>query len=211
MARASSLCGVILAAGASTRMGSDKALLPWPPQARAVNPSSDTFLSAAIRSLTPITELVVVVAGQNGVSLTPVVDAIGATLVLNPDPSRGQFSSMQVGLQEVLSHGRDAAIVTLVDRPPAASETVELLRRTFLDAPAPVWAVVPEFKGMHGHPFVVGRELIELFLKAPATSNAREVEHQHQSHIEYLTVKDPFVIANVDTPADYMAIEQQKR
>jgi molybdenum cofactor cytidylyltransferase len=211
MARASSLCGVILAAGASTRMGRDKALLPWPPQAQAVSPSSDTFLSAAIRSLNPITELVVVVAGQNGVSLTPVVDAIGATLVINPDPSRGQFSSMQVGLQEVLSHGRDAAIVTLVDRPPAASETVELLRRTFLDAPAPVWAVVPEFKGTHGHPFVVGRELIELFLKAPATSNAREVEHQHQSHIEYLTVKDPYVIANVDTPEDYMALEQQKR
>jgi molybdenum cofactor cytidylyltransferase len=210
MARASSLCGVILAAGASTRMGRDKALLPWPPQAQAVNLSSDTFLSAAIRSLTPITELVVVVAGQNGVILTPVVDAIGATLVINPDPSRGQFSSMQAGLQEVLSHGRDAAIVTLVDRPPAAPETLELLRRTFLDAPAPVWAVVPEFKGMHGHPFVVGRELIELFLKAPPTSNAREVEHQHQSHIEYLTVDDPHIVANVDTPEDYKALEQQK-
>lgn len=158
----------------------------------------------------PATELVIVVAGQNGGSLTPVVDAIGATLVINPNPSRGQFSSMQVGLGEVLSRGRDAAIVTLVDRPPAKPETVELLRRTFLDAPAPVWAIVPEFKGKHGHPFVVGRELIEFFLKAPATVSAREVEHEHQAHIEYLPVEDPFVIANVDTPEDYRALEKQK-
>ena len=208
MGRASSLCGVILAAGASTRMGRDKALLLWPAEA-AILPA-ETFLSAAIRSLTPITDLVVVVAGQNAANLTPVVDGIGATLIINPDPSRGQFSSMQVGLQEVLSHGRDAAMVTLVDRPPAAPDTLDLLRRTFLDAPAHVWAVVPEFKGKHGHPFVVGRELIEFFLKAPATANAREVEHQHQSHIKYLPVEDPFVIANVDTPEEYRALEKKK-
>jgi molybdenum cofactor cytidylyltransferase len=158
----------------------------------------------------PFAEMVFVVAGQNASSLEPVIDADGAMLVTNPDPSRGQFSSMQVGLQEVLSRGRDAAIVTLVDRPPAALGTLDLLRRTFLDAPSHVWAVVPEFKGQHGHPFVVGRELIELFLKAPATGNARDIEHQNQSHIEYLLVDDPFVITNVDTPEDYVALKEQK-
>jgi len=210
MARASSLCGVILAAGASSRMGRDKALLPWPP-ALAGRTGAETFLSAAIRSLTSVTEVVLVVAGQNSPSLAPVVYSLGAALVVNPDPSRGQFSSLQVGLQEILGRGRDAAMVTLVDRPPAASETVEVLRRTFLDAPVSVWAVVPEFQGKHGHPFVVGRELMELFLRAPATANARDIEHQHQAHIKYLPVNDPFVIANVDTPEDYMALENQNR
>lgn len=211
MPRASSLCGVILAAGASSRMGRDKALLPWPADtSQPGNFSPGSFLSAAIRSLMPFAEMVFVVAGQNASSLEPVIDADGAMLVTNPDPSRGQFSSMQVGLQEVLSRGRDAAIVTLVDRPPAALGTLDLLRRTFLDAPSHVWAVVPEFKGQHGHPFVVGRELIELFLKAPATGNARDIEHQNQSHIEYLLVDDPFVITNVDTPEDYVALKEQK-
>ena len=38
-----------------------------------------------------------------------------------PIPSRGQFSSLRVGLHEVLNRGRDTAIITLVDRPPASA------------------------------------------------------------------------------------------
>src|SRR2546423_1432447 len=123
MSRASSFGAVILAAGESSRMGRDKALLPWPPPADQ-SISKSTFLSAAIRSVELSTDFVVVVAGNNQATLAPVVYANGASLVINPDPGRGQFSSLQVGLREVLSRGRDAAIITLVDRPPAATATV---------------------------------------------------------------------------------------
>ena len=54
--------------------------------------------------------LVIVVAGKNASSLAPVVYGAGAAMVANPDPARGQFSSLQVGLQEVLNRGRDAAM-----------------------------------------------------------------------------------------------------
>ena len=175
-------------------MGRDKALLPW---------RGETFLSAAIRSLT-WTDLVIVVAGSNAPALIETVDAAGAFLVANPHPERGQFSSLQVGLQEVLSRGRDAAIVTLVDRPPAAVETVQRLRNAYLASPA--WAVIPEYAGQHGHPIVIGREMIEVFLKAPATATAREIEHANQKHIEYLAVNDPAVVANVDTPEEYQRL-----
>ena len=56
---------------------------------------------------------VLVVAGKNEAALAPVVYANGASLVVNPDPDRGQFSSLQAALHEVLNRGRDAAIVTL--------------------------------------------------------------------------------------------------
>ena len=130
-------------------MGTDKALLPWPPQVEGLA-SKDTFLSAAIRSLLLATDFVVVVAGKNEAELAPIAYANGASVVTNPDPSRGQFSSLQVGLQDVLNHGRDAAVITLVDRPPVGSETIHLLRDAFEAAPQDVWAVVPELSGKHG-------------------------------------------------------------
>ena len=191
-----------MAAGSSSRMGRDKALLPWPPGLAA----GESFLSAAIRSLDPFTEMVIVVVGTNESNLAPVVYACGGSLVRNPHPELGQFSSLRVGLQEVLNRGRDAAIITLVDRPPASATTFQSLTAAFASSADDIWAVVPERQGKHGHPYLVGREMIEAFLKAPASGNAREVEHQNQQHITYVTVDDPAVTLNVNTPEDYAAL-----
>jgi molybdenum cofactor cytidylyltransferase len=194
MALSPSFAGVILAAGASSRMGRDKALLPW---------QNGTFLSEAIRALQPATELVIVVAGANADSLAPIVNAQAAFLVVNPDPQRGQFSSLQVGLQEVLNRGRDAAIVTLVDRPAAALATIQQIKAAFAASDDQTWAIVPEYGGKHGHPIIVGREMIEAFLRAPAASTARDVEHARQPHVGYFPVDDPLVAMNVDTPEEF--------
>lgn len=186
-------------------MGRDKALLPWPPQVEGQPRVQETFLSAAIRSLLS-TDFVAVVAGKNETALEAIAYANGASIVTNPDPSRGQFSSLQVGLHEVLNRGRDTAVITLVDRPPVSAATVQLLQNTFSCAPQNVWAVVPEFSGKHGHPFIAGRELIEAFLQAPLTANARDIEHQYQEHIQYIPVNEPFVALNINTPEDYAVL-----
>jgi molybdenum cofactor cytidylyltransferase len=206
MPRAPSFAGVILAAGESSRMGADKALLPWPPQVPGQAPSNQTFLSSAIGSLMLSTDFILIVAGKNEAALAPIAYAHGASVVINPDPSRGQFSSLQVGLHEVLNRGRDAAIITLIDRPPVSTATVLLLREAYESAPPNIWAVIPEFSGKHGHPYLAGRELIELFLQAAPTASAREIEHNHQNHVRYVPVSDPFVALNINTPEDYAAL-----
>jgi CTP:molybdopterin cytidylyltransferase MocA len=184
----------------------DKALLPWPPSA-AGSATTGTFLSAAIRLFSSHVDVVLVVVGKNEAALAPVVYANGAALVVNPDPERGQFSSLKVGLHEVLARGRDAAMITLVDRPPIQEETLATLASAFERASANrKWAVIPAYQGAHGHPILAGRELLEAFLRAPETSNARDVVHEHDSQIDYVSVDDPLVATNINTPEQYAAL-----
>ena len=48
--------------------------------------------------------------------------------------------------------------------------------------------------------------MMEAFLRAPETSDAREVEHAHLAQIEYIPVDDPLVALNVNTPEQYAAL-----
>lgn len=186
-------------------MGRDKALLPWPPGSL-----TGTFLSGAMDALAPFCDFTLVIAGANLASLKPIVYARTGFIEQNPNPARGQFSSLRIGLQEVLNRGWDAAIVTLVDRPAADLATVAALKQHFLRGLArsgeELWAVVPEYQGRHGHPFIAGREIMEVFLRAPEASTAREVAHAHQAHVAYLEVGDAKVVANVDTAEEYEAL-----
>lgn len=79
MTSAIQFSAVILAAGASTRMGRDKAQLPWPPAS-----PTGTLLAAAILALRPFAATVIVVAGDNAGNLAPIIAEAGALLVRNP-------------------------------------------------------------------------------------------------------------------------------
>jgi molybdenum cofactor cytidylyltransferase len=201
------LCGVILAAGESSRMGTDKALLPWPPPAPgATSASGPTLLSAVILALQPHTRVIVVVAGRNADAIATTVGACAAYMARNPDPSRGQFSSLQIGLRAALDHGCDSAMITPVDCPPLAPDSLTLLREAFERARAGgLWAVVPENSGHHGHPLLVSREFIDGFLAAPVTSNARDVLHAFAGRIVYVQVPDDLSRAGMNTPEEYAA------
>lgn len=180
-------------------MGREKALLPF---------GSETLLSAAIKSLEPFVQAVIVVAGRNTDAIAPVIRSAGAEQIINPEPSRGQSSSLRVGLARVVERGISAAFITHVDRPPAQIATLQSLRDVFIrehqtSPQTRKWAVIPQFHNRHGHPIIIGKELIQAFLLAPAQQTARDVEHENQDRIVYLTVDDENVVANLNTPEDY--------
>lgn len=202
------LCGLILAAGESSRMGRDKALLPWPPSNPSARPN--TILGATIEAFSAYCDSVIVVAGKNAPELQTIIYSRAAFLVVNRKPERGQFSSLQTGLQAVLDQGRDAALIALVDHPPPQPATLAHLVDAFGYRAHNVWAVVPEYRGKHGHPILIGREMLDRFLKAPVESNAREIEHAHQQHVCYVAVEDPLVTTNVDTPQDYASLQSSQ-
>ncbi len=197
------ICGVILAAGASSRMGHEKALLPWPPDSNG----PDTMLSAAIAALKSVTHAVIVVAGRNVEQLMPVAERCGARIVRNPEPERGQFSSMQTGLRAALDHGCQAAMIAPVDCPPLSADSLAKLRAAFeMALIRGAWAVAPENGGKRGHPLVAGPALIQAFLAAPVRGNARDVKHAHADKFEYLAVPDPLLRVDVNTPEEYAAL-----
>jgi molybdenum cofactor cytidylyltransferase len=188
-------------------MGRDKALLPWPPNALPSSNLAQTFIGAHIHALRSHCDSIIVMAGANIQSLEPVVYALGASIVQNHAPELGQFSSLKLGIQEVLNHGRDSAIVALVDRPPVMPATLARLHAEFLDAlEEDLWGVVPEYEGEHGHPYFAGRDLIEAFLRAQLTTTARDVMHAHREKLRYVVVDDPNATLNIDTPEDYAAL-----
>lgn len=204
------ICGVILAAGASSRMGRDKALLPWPGAASGASAGGETLLSAAIRALQPFVEAVIVVGGRNAESIAPLVAECGAMLARNPAPERGQFSSMQVGLRAALDRGYGATMITPVDCPPLSAASLRALCAAFEEAlKHGRWAVAPENNGKRGHPLLAGSELIEALVNAPVTSNAREVKRGCAQYFEYVAVPDPLIHADMNTPEQYAATAAQ--
>jgi len=183
-------------------MGRDKALLPWP----VGHPGGlrNTLLGTWIELLRPHTDMVIVVGGTNSHNLEPIVYSIGGFLVENRAPELGQFSSLRLGLKEVLGRGRDSAIVALVDRPPIQPATMDHLHSAFLEAlDQSFWAAIPEHDERHGHPILLAREMIEAMLRAQLTATARDILHANTTHICYVPVEDARVAMNIDTQEDY--------
>jgi CTP:molybdopterin cytidylyltransferase MocA len=204
MTRAPGFCGVILATGATLQDGRDKALLPWPPPEPGILTAAGTFLSSAIDLLQRHSDLIIVVTAKNAVALEPVIYTRAASMVVNSAPELGDFNSLKVGLREVLNRGRDAAFIAVADRPPVFEATIAKLHSSFLAAiDNGKWAVVPEFEGEAGYPYVIGREMIEAFLRAPLTAAAHDIKAATAEHIVRVPVDDSMAAAKLDTAQDY--------
>jgi CTP:molybdopterin cytidylyltransferase MocA len=70
------------------------------------------------------------------------------------------------------------------------------------------YGVAPENNGKRGHPLIANRALIDAFLEASVTSNAREVKRAHAQLIESIPVPDSCVSVDLNTPEEYAALSK---
>jgi CTP:molybdopterin cytidylyltransferase MocA len=122
--------------------------------------------------------------------------------VVNPQPDEGQLTSLLAGLAAVEAPGVDGVLVTLVDVPLITAATVRLLCERAIVSPAAVVRAV--HGGRHGHPVIFKRTLFAGLQRADPAVGAKAV--MRAATIEDVTVDDPGVVEDVDTPADYRRI-----
>ena len=199
------LAAIILAAGDSIRMGTPKALLP--------DPDGRPFVARLVRSFSAagLDELVIV----TGATHEAVVQALAAdgppvspVCVRNPDPSRGQLSSLWIGLEAVARPDVDGVLVTPVDIPMIRPATIRQVVESWSRTRAPI--VRPAVGARHGHPVLFDRIVFDDLRRAPLTEGARVVVHANIDRLVNVAVDDEGCLLDVDTPADYQALVGRK-
>jgi molybdenum cofactor cytidylyltransferase len=198
------LAAVILAAGDSTRMGSPKAILDAP--------DGRPFIASIVRALgaADISDIVIVTGRDHD----RVIDALDrdapmvrARVVRNADPSRGQLSSLWIGMDASIGPDTEGLLVTLVDVPLVAPETISRVVDAWRRTRAPI--VRPAIGDRHGHPVIFDRALFDELRAAPLESGAKTVVRAHAAEIMDVPVDDEGSLTDVDTPADYAALLRQ--
>lgn len=189
--------GLIVAAGRSSRMGRDKALLDY---------RGRTFLNHLVYLALPRVDAVVAVLGHNA-------EAIAATLpqmprvraVVNGDYDRGMLSSLQRGLEEM--PGRpDWILWMLVDHPAVRGRTLDILLSAAAAADAPL--VIPRFGGERGHPVVLSKSVAEELGALDPGQSPQDVVRSHYPEASFVDISDRAVLLDIDRPGDYRELTQ---
>lgn len=173
-------------------MGSPKALLDY---------RGETFVGRLIRVFSGFCDPVIVVAGYHAEAIHAEVDGL-ARFVVNPDPARGQLSSLQTGLAAVPMRARGFMFMP-VDCPAAEPETLAAVVERFERRDPKTMLVVPQFRGRHGHPVCAAAPLMDELLALPPESQARDLVHGYRSQTEYVDVNDAGILTDIDDPDAY--------
>ncbi len=184
------LAAVILSAGASSRMGRPKALLPF---------REGTFLEHLIEvTRHPRIGVTRVVLGAGAEVIRTIAKLDPSVVALNSDWEKGQLSSICAGLRSLEGIDIDGIILCPVDHPLVSARLVgELVERFYADKKA---IVLPTYNGRRGHPVIFSKELFGELLAAPEDKGARAVVWAHAGDVLEVPTDEEGVILNINDP-----------
>jgi molybdenum cofactor cytidylyltransferase len=187
-----SIAPIILAAGDSTRMGYPKALLPL---------GNDLFISRILKTArgSGLSEATVVL-GRTASIIKPYIEDSGVKILVNPDPGRGQLSSIQIALTG-LAPDITAALIWPVDIPAVSMELVRCLTDLFISSGSLI--SFPVCGDRRGHPAIFHRSLFREFMDAPLEEGPKKILLRHKQEMSMLAVEESATFKDIDTPSDY--------
>jgi molybdenum cofactor cytidylyltransferase len=188
-----STAGIILAAGASTRMGQPKPLLMWrgEPFIRQV---ARTALGAG---LSPV----VIVTGEHTAEIRKAVADLRVIVIHNPDWEAGQSTSVRCGLR-TLPDTIGSAVFLLADQPQIPIELVTALQDQHAQTLSPI--VAPLIDDRRGNPVLFDRATFADLLALTGDVGGRAVFAKQP--ITYVPWHGANLLLDVDTPEDYQRL-----
>lgn len=195
------ISAIILAAGESKRMGQPKMLLPWG-EGTVLTHVISVFREAGV-------EDILIVTGGAKEQVEELVVGFSVRTVFNEAFQTGEMlSSIQCGLRAITSlplsqrERGDAVLVGLGDQPQVQAGSVRRVCEAFLETKSSL--VVPSYRMRRGHPWLAVRPLWEELLRLEPPASPRDFLNAHAADIHYVNVDDPNILADLDTPQDYL-------
>jgi molybdenum cofactor cytidylyltransferase len=188
-----SIAAVILAAGASRRMGRPKLVLPWG-QESVIGQVVHTLMEAGINEIVAVT-------GGAGLLVETALSALPVRTLRNPDYAIGEMlSSCQIGLNALGAH-ISATLIVLGDQPQIEVGVVKSVLEAFEKGTSLM--VVPSYRMHRGHPWLVARPFWPAMMALHPPQTMRDFLTQNTELITYVPVETDSILQDLDTPADY--------
>jgi len=186
------VAALILAAGASSRMGRPKQLLDWGGKP-LVHAAAEVALAAKLDPL-------LVVVGGAQAEVEAALAGLPLRMVANPDYAAGQSTSLRTGIA-ALGQDADAVVVLLGDQPFVTAAIVEQLVAEWQASQAPI--IAPTYAGQRGNPVLFARAIFPELLAVQGDQGARGVLAADRARVRLVAFDDPRPLADIDTPEDY--------